>query len=116
MSKSSRNGVDPQELIDKYGADTARFFIIFTSPPEQTLEWSDAGVEGSFRFLRRVWSFAHDPRHRAAERRAEGRVLGLPVLPVSPAPRAAGAPGHLSLSRPPTTSSACSSTPSPRRP
>ena len=60
MSKSSRNGVDPQELIDKYGADTARFFIIFTSPPEQTLEWSDAGVEGSFRFLRRVWSFACD--------------------------------------------------------
>jgi len=60
MSKSSRNGVDPQELIDRYGADTARFFIIFTSPPEQTLEWSDAGVEGSFRFLRRVWGFAHD--------------------------------------------------------
>ncbi len=60
MSKSSRNGVDPQELIDRYGADTARFFIIFTSPPEQTLEWSDAGVEGSFRFLRRVWSLAHD--------------------------------------------------------
>ncbi len=60
MSKSKRNGVDPQELIEKYGADTARFFIIFTSPPEQTLEWSDAGVDGSFRFLRRVWSFAQD--------------------------------------------------------
>jgi leucyl-tRNA synthetase len=60
MSKSKRNGVDPQELIEKYGADTARFFIIFTSPPEQTLEWNDAGVEGASRFLKRVWSLAHD--------------------------------------------------------
>ena len=60
MSKSKQNGVDPQDLIDKYGADTARFFIIFTSPPEQTLEWSESGVDGSFRFLRRLWSFAHD--------------------------------------------------------
>ena len=60
MSKSSRNGVDPQELIDRYGADTARFFIIFTSPPEQTLEWSDAGVEGAARFLNRVWTFAYE--------------------------------------------------------
>jgi leucyl-tRNA synthetase len=57
MSKSKRNGVDPQALIGKYGADTARFFIIFTSPPEQTLEWSEAGVEGSHRFLRRLWTF-----------------------------------------------------------
>jgi leucyl-tRNA synthetase len=60
MSKSSRNGVDPQELIERYGADTARFFIIFTSPPEQTLEWNDAGVEGASRFLRRVWGLACD--------------------------------------------------------
>ena len=58
MSKSKRNGVDPQALIDQYGADTARFFMMFGSPPEQTLEWSDAGVEGSFRFLKRVWAFA----------------------------------------------------------
>jgi leucyl-tRNA synthetase len=58
MSKSKRNGVDPQELIERYGADTARFFIIFTSPPEQTLAWSDAGVDGSFRFLNRVWTLA----------------------------------------------------------
>jgi len=56
MSKSKNNGVDPQALIDKYGADTARFFIIFTSPPTQSLEWSDEGVEGSFRFLKRVWA------------------------------------------------------------
>jgi leucyl-tRNA synthetase len=58
MSKSKNNGVDPQVIIDQYGADTARFFIIFAAPPEQTLEWSDAGVEGAFRFLRRVWNFA----------------------------------------------------------
>jgi leucyl-tRNA synthetase len=58
MSKSKNNGVDPQELIDKYGADTARLFVMFASPPEQTLEWNDAGVEGASRFLRRLWSFA----------------------------------------------------------
>jgi leucyl-tRNA synthetase len=58
MSKSKNNGVDPQALIDKYGADTARFFIVFASPPTNTLEWSDEGVEGSYRFLRRVWTFA----------------------------------------------------------
>src|SRR5439155_823157 len=50
MSKSKNNGVDPQDLIDKYGADTARFFVIFASPPTSTLEWSDEGVEGSYRF------------------------------------------------------------------
>lgn len=57
MSKSKRNGVDPQSLIETYGADTARFFMMFAAPPEQTLEWSDSGVEGSHRFLRRVWNF-----------------------------------------------------------
>jgi leucyl-tRNA synthetase len=57
MSKSKNNGVDPQALIDQYGADTARLFVMFASPPEQTLEWNDAGVEGSHRFLKRVWSF-----------------------------------------------------------
>jgi len=60
MSKSKNNGVDPQALIERYGADTARFFMMFTSPPEQTLEWSDAGVEGSFRYLRRLWAFARE--------------------------------------------------------
>jgi leucyl-tRNA synthetase len=58
MSKSKNNGVDPQALIDKYGADTARFYAIFASPPTNTLEWSDESVEGSFRFLKRVWSYA----------------------------------------------------------
>ena len=57
MSKSKNNGVDPQALIDKYGADTARFFIIFASPPTSTLEWSDEGVEGSYKFLKRLWSY-----------------------------------------------------------
>jgi len=57
MSKSKNNGVDPQELIDRYGADIARFFMMFTSPPEDTLVWSDAGVEGAARFLRRLWSY-----------------------------------------------------------
>ena len=57
MSKSKNNGVDPQELIEKYGADTARLYTMFTAPPEATLEWNDAGVEGSYRFLRRVWNF-----------------------------------------------------------
>jgi leucyl-tRNA synthetase len=57
MSKSKNNGVDPQLLIDRYGADTARLFVMFASPPEQTLEWNDAGVEGAHRFLKRVWSY-----------------------------------------------------------
>jgi leucyl-tRNA synthetase len=56
MSKSKGNTVDPQALIEEYGADTARFFIIFTSPPEQSLEWSDSGVQGAYRFLKRVWA------------------------------------------------------------
>ncbi|MDQ5849691.1 MAG: leucine--tRNA ligase, partial [Pseudomonadota bacterium] len=58
MSKSKNNGVDPQALIDKYGADTARFYIIFASPPTNTLEWSDESVEGSYRFLKRLWNYA----------------------------------------------------------
>jgi leucyl-tRNA synthetase len=68
MSKSKNNGVDPQDLIEKYGADTARLYTMFTAPPEATLEWNDAAVEGSYRFLRRVWNFAakHQERVRAA--------------------------------------------------
>ena len=57
MSKSKNNGVDPQELIERYGADTARLYTMFTAPPEATLEWNDAALEGSHRFLRRVWNF-----------------------------------------------------------
>jgi len=85
MSKSKNNGVDPQELIDKYGADTARLFVMFASPPEQTLEWNDAGVEGAHRFLKRVWAFgakqaealrrATAGNFSAAPLRAEAKVL-----------------------------------------
>ncbi|MGO3746959.1 MAG: leucine--tRNA ligase, partial [Alcaligenes aquatilis] len=60
MSKSKNNGVDPQSLIDTMGADTARLFIMFASPPEQTLEWSDSGVDGANRFLRRLWAFCYN--------------------------------------------------------
>ncbi len=63
MSKSKNNGVDPQSLIDTMGADTARLFVMFASPPEQTLEWADSGVDGANRFLRRLWSFVH--KHNA---------------------------------------------------
>ncbi|CAM3499378.1 leucine--tRNA ligase [Bordetella sputigena] len=66
MSKSKNNGVDPQSLIDTLGADTARLFVMFASPPEQTLEWSDSGVEGANRFLRRLWSHAWSRRDAVA--------------------------------------------------
>jgi leucyl-tRNA synthetase len=59
MSKSKNNGVDPQSLVEKYGADTARLFMMFAAPPEQTLEWSDEGVQGQYRFLRRLWTAVH---------------------------------------------------------
>ena len=58
MAKSKNNGVDPQALIDHYGADTARVFMMFAAPPEQSLEWNDSGVEGAHRFLKRLWSFS----------------------------------------------------------
>lgn len=60
MSKSKNNGVDPQALIEQYGADTARLFMMFASPPDQSLEWSDSGVEGAFRFLKRLWKMVFD--------------------------------------------------------
>ncbi len=85
MSKSKRNGVDPQVLIDRYGADTARLFVMFASPPEQTLEWSDSGVEGSFRFLKRLWNFGRrypvDSRsRRSGARSAAAGALRGPLL------------------------------------
>ena len=68
MSKSKNNGVDPQDLIERYGADTARLYTMFTAPPEATLEWNDAAVEGSYRFLRRVWAFGYKLHaHHAAQ-------------------------------------------------
>ena len=71
MSKSKLNGVDPQDMIDRYGADAARLFVMFASPPEQTIEWSSAGVEGTQRYLRRLWSFAQGMH---AEMRSAGTV------------------------------------------
>jgi leucyl-tRNA synthetase len=59
MSKSKGNGVDPQALVEQYGADTARLFMMFAAPPEQSLEWSDEGVEGAFRFMKRLWKAVH---------------------------------------------------------
>ena len=71
MSKSKNNGVDPTDLIGKYGADTARLFTMFAAPPEQTLEWSDAGAEGAYRFLKRLWEMGNRPEFQmpAAQRR-----------------------------------------------
>jgi len=60
MSKSRGNVVDPDEMIQSYGADTLRLFILFASPPEREFAWNEKGIEGSFRFLKRVWSFVHE--------------------------------------------------------
>lgn len=60
MSKSKNNGVDPQSMIDRFGADTVRLFIMFAAPPEQSLEWSDSGVEGANRFIRRLWKLTYE--------------------------------------------------------
>lgn len=67
MSKSKNNGVDPQTAIDKHGADTVRLFTMFAAPPEQTLEWSDDGVAGAHRFLRKLWNMVHGHLQLAAE-------------------------------------------------
>ena len=77
MSKSKNNGIDPQAQIGQYGADTARLFTMFASPPEQTLEWSDSGVEGASRFLRRVWAFAYAQSPRIAVELANPSKEGL---------------------------------------
>src|SRR5690554_5458335 len=60
MSKSKNNGIDPQSIIDQYGADTVRLFMMFAAPPEQSLEWSDSGVDGAHRFLKRIWRIVHE--------------------------------------------------------
>jgi leucyl-tRNA synthetase len=82
MAKSKNNGVDPQILIDSHGADTARLFMMFAAPPEQSLDWSDSGVEGAFRFLKRLWKLVHDhvsiglvPAYTGGELSAELKAL-----------------------------------------
>ena len=67
MSKSKNNGIDPQALIEQYGADTARLFTMFAAPPEMTLEWSDEAVAGAHRFLKRVWELGNKPEYRHPE-------------------------------------------------
>ncbi|MCK9986046.1 MAG: leucyl-tRNA synthetase [Azoarcus sp.] len=81
MSKSKNNGVDPQALVDQYGADTARLFIIFAAPPDQQLEWSDSGVEGAYRFLRRVWAFGHSFANEFRAQLPATRTLATAQLP-----------------------------------
>lgn len=78
MSKSRNNGVDPQKLVEQYGADTARLFMMFASPPEQTLEWADAGIDGAFRFLKRLWKqvYEHLQQGGAIDRSAQNEALG----------------------------------------
>jgi len=89
MSKSKLNGVDPQDIVDRYGADAARLFVMFAAHPEATLEWSDAGVEGAVRFLRRLWHFAQS--HAEA-------VRGVPMrAAASSQQRAARRELHLAL-------------------
>jgi len=67
MSKSKNNGVDPQALVDEFGADTARLFTMFAAPPEQTLEWSDEGVQGAYRFIKRLWRAVHEHVSQGAQ-------------------------------------------------
>ena len=103
MSKSKNNGVDPQDLIEKYGADTARLYTMFTAPPEATLEWNDAALEGSYRFLRRVWNFGAQARAPAGRQR--GAAL------TASRPRRCGGKSTPCSARSTTTTSACSTTP-----
>ena len=79
MSKSKGNVVDPQTLVDQYGADTVRLFIMFAAPPEQSLEWSDSGVEGAHRFLKRLWTFAYEAKDhiRKQNRLPNTNLLGM---------------------------------------
>ncbi len=77
MSKSKNNGVDPQELIDQYGADTARLFTMFASPPEDTLSWNADGVEGSFRFLKKLWRFAAENKEAISSAKKHANFEGL---------------------------------------
>jgi leucyl-tRNA synthetase len=82
MSKSKNNGVDPQAMIDRYGADTVRLFMMFAAPPDQMLEWSDSGVEGAHRFLKRVWRAVFE--HLSA-----GEVIALDVAALNDAQKSA---------------------------
>src|SRR2546422_823444 len=92
MSKSENNGVDPEGLISRFGADTARLFIMFASPPEQTLEWSDEGVQGASRFIRRLWTAVHE--HTSA-----GPAPALQASALTGAPRELRRAAHQALAK-----------------
>jgi leucyl-tRNA synthetase len=92
MSKSKNNGVDPQALVDEFGADTARLFTMFAAPPEQTLEWSDEGVQGAYRFIKRLWKAVH-------EHVAGGTTVPLDVPAQNDAQRALRRQAHQTLAK-----------------
>lgn len=75
MSKSKNNGIDPQEMVDKYGADTVRLFMMFASPADMTLEWQESGVEGANRFLKRVWKLVNDHTSKGANEALDSSAL-----------------------------------------
>ena len=85
MSKSKNNGVDPEALVKKYGADTARLYTMFTAPPESTLEWSESGVEGAHKYLKRLWAYAHDHRDQLDPAPVEHSALDSKHKPLRPA-------------------------------
>jgi leucyl-tRNA synthetase len=92
MSKSKKNGVDPQGLVEQFGADTARLFTMFAAPPEQSLEWSDEGVQGAYRFIKRLWKAVHDHV-------SEGPVAALDKPALSEAQRAMRRQAHQTLAK-----------------
>jgi leucyl-tRNA synthetase len=92
MSKSENNGVDPESLVERFGADTARLFMMFASPPEQTLEWSDEGVQGAQRFIRRLW-------HAVYEHVAAGSAPQLELAALTSAQRELRRTAHLALAK-----------------
>ena len=100
MSKSKKNGVDPQEIVDEFGADTARLFTMFAAPPEQTLEWSDEGVQGAYRFIKRLWKAVHE-HHTDTARRAADFTGGSGAQPGdrSPDQRAIRRQAHQTLAK-----------------
>ncbi|MDX1756756.1 MAG: leucine--tRNA ligase [Marinobacter sp.] len=92
MSKSKNNGIDPQAIIDQYGADTVRLFMMFAAPPEQSLEWSDSGVEGAHRFLKRLWRMV-------GEHTAVGEVPALDVQALNSAQKALRRKTHETIAK-----------------
>ncbi len=96
MSKSKNNGVDPQALVEQYGADTARLFAMSAAPPEQSLEWSDEGVIGQYRFLHRLWKTVHDHIGAGA---IDPISAGTPVAGLSDAARDLRRSAHQTLAK-----------------